>query len=359
MSMRRLAILPLALLAASCITMKPQGAQPTAAAVIVENIPVERWGDNTCGAGALAAVLKHYGDEATEAQLNEALPKGRHGGVVSVDLLLETRRRGFDAQLVRGNEELIVSRLRDGRPSILMLQVIDLPGNQRDFYHYVVADGLDAERSLIRFQFGDGKARWIPLAKLDEPWKGAGYGTILVDPLALENGLRRAVLLEEKGSLAEAIVEYEALLRRYPDAATAWTNLGNVQTKTGAVDEAEASYRKALEIDPKDRDALNNLAWLLLAKDRPAEAEPLARAAVAAGGPDPHLALDTLGHVLAALGKCTAAREAYGAALECESIDDASEASINASLDELAEECEPEELKPVTVAFLAPSQPFE
>ncbi|HEY0593638.1 MAG TPA: tetratricopeptide repeat protein [Thermoanaerobaculia bacterium] len=358
--MRRLLILPLALLAVSCITIRPRSARPTDAAIVVENIPVERWGDNTCGSGALAAVLTHYGDEATEAELNEALPKGKHGGVVSVDLLLETRRRGFDAQLVRGDAQMIVDRLRDGKPSILMLQVVDMPGNERDFYHYVVADGLDPDQGLVRFQFGDGKGRWIPIEKLEEPWKGAGYGTILIDPLTLESGLRRAVLLEEKGSLAEAIVEYETLLRRYPEAATAWINLGNVQTKAGAVDQAEASYRKALQIDPKDRDALNNLAWLLLTKDRAAEAEPLARAAVAAGGPDPHVALDTLGHILAALGKCAEARAAYGAALECESIDDESEASINASLEELAGECESEEpLKPVTVAFLAPSPSFE
>lgn len=358
--MRRLVILPLALLAVSCITMRPRGAEPTDAAMVVENIPLERWGDNTCGSGALAAVLTHFGDAVTEAELNEAFPKGRNGGVVSVDLLLETRRRGFDAQLVRGDASLIETRLRDGKPSILMLQVVDLPGNARDFYHYVVADGLDPEQELIRFQFGDGNARWIPLAKLEEPWKGAGYGTILVDPLTLESGLRRAVLLEEKGSLAEAIVEYQALLRRYPEAAIAWTNLGNVQAKAGAHDQAEAAYRKALERDPKDRDALNNLAWLLFRRDRAAEAEPLARAAVAAGGPDPHVALDTLGHVLAALGRCADARIAFGEALEFESIDESSEASVRESLDQLAADCAPEEPPPpVTTASMAPVSPFE
>ncbi len=359
MMIRKLAIVPAALLLASCITMKPQGMRPTESAIVVENIPVDRWGDNTCGSGALAAVLTHYGDAATEAELDQAMPKGKNGGVVSVDLLLETRRRGFDAQLVRGDEALVTGRLREGKPSILMLQVVDLPGNARDFYHYVIADGFDPEKKLVRFQFGDGKARWVPLAKLDEPWKGAGYGTILVDPLTLESGLRRAVLLEEKGSLAEAIVEYEALLRRYPEAATAWTNLANVQAKSGATSEAEASYRRALELAPHDRDALNNLAWLLFTEDRAAEAEPFARAAVEAGGPDPHVALDTLAHVLAALGRCTDARIAFGQALESESLDQEAAALIHKSLAELAGECEPEEPKPVTVASVAPFLPFE
>jgi hypothetical protein len=360
MIVRTLASLSAALLLTACVTVKPRTAEPTGSAMVVPNIPVDRWGDNTCGSGALAAVLTHYGEATTEGELNEALPKGKHGGVVSVDLLLETRRRGFDAQLVRGDESLVVGRLREGKPSILMLQVVDMPGAQQDYYHYVVADGLDPQSNLIRFQFGDGKSRWVPLTKLEGPWKGAGYATMLVDPLALDNGLRRAVLLEEKGSLAEAIVAYEALLRRYPESAIAWTNLGNVQSRVGADDDAEKSYRRAISIVPTDRDALNNLAWLLFTKKRFGEAEPFAQAAVAAGGPDPHLALDTLAHILAALGRCAEARGAYGAALECDSIDDDSEASIREALDELAVACAPEEpALPVTVAAVAPLSPFE
>lgn len=331
--MPRIAVLLLSLSLAACITPMPRSARPTPSAMVVEKIPVENWGDNTCGSGALAAVLTHYGDPATEEELNELLPKGKHGGVVSVDLLLETRRRGFDAQLVRGDEALVVGRLREGKPSILMLQILDMPGTDRDYYHYVVADGFDPEKNLIRFQFGDGKSRWVALAKLEGPWKGAGYATMVVDPLTLESGLRRAVLLEEKGSLDEAIGVYRALLRRYPDAPTAWTNLGNAQAKAGAAADAEASYRRALAIAPQDRDALNNLAWLLFTGRRLAEAEPLARAAVAAGGPDPHLALDTLGHILAGTGRCAEAGEAYRKALASESIDGASAASIRSELE--------------------------
>ena len=337
--MPRALILVLSLALAACITPMPRGARPTPSAVVIENIPVDRWGDTTCGSGALASVLTHYGDAVTEAELDEVLPKGKHGGVVSVDLLLETRRRGFDAQLVPGDEELIVSRLRERKPSILMLQVVDLPGSERDYYHYVVADGFDPTTNLIRFQFGDGKSRWVPLAKLEGPWKGAAYATMTIDPLTLESGLRRAVLLEEKGSVAQAITAYQQLLGRYPDAAVAWTNLGNAQAKTGAIAEAEQSYRRAIEIVPSEPDALNNLAWLLFTTGRLAEAEPIARAAVASGGPDPHLALDTLGHVLAAAGRCDEATGAYGSALESGSIDETSAAAVRAEIGRLRSEC--------------------
>jgi protein O-GlcNAc transferase len=160
-----------------------------------------------------------------------------------------------------------------------------------------------------------------------------------VDPLTLESGVRRAVLLEEKGSIPEAIAAYREVLRRHPDAALAWTNLGNAHAKAGEMAEAEAAYRRAIEIAPTEPDALNNLAWLLFTAGRLAEAEPLARAAVAGGGPDPHLALDTLGHILAASGRCDEANGAYRRALESDSIDEASAAPVRAAIDNLGAEC--------------------
>jgi cytochrome c-type biogenesis protein CcmH/NrfG len=63
-----------------------------------------------------------------------------------------------------------------------------------------------------------------------------------------------------------------------------------------------------LALEPDDSDALNNLAWLLLeSDDRLAEAETLARRAVEADGPDPHLALDTLARAELQGGQCPGA----------------------------------------------------
>ena len=45
-----------------------------------------------------------------------------------------------------------------------------------------------------------------------------------------------------------------------PDYTEAYTSLGNIQQITGRIDEAEVSYRKAIELQPDSFEAYNNLA---------------------------------------------------------------------------------------------------
>ena len=312
-----LLVLPLT----ACLTAKPRSMVTSSDAVAIGGVPVRTWGDNTCGSGALSAVLNFYGDDITEAELNERFPKGKFGGVVSLDLLLETRRRGFDSQLVKGSESLLLETLERGAPAILMLRVVDLPGEERDLFHYVIVDGHDPEKDLFRFQFGDGKVRWTRLDKLEKSWEGAAHATLLVEPIELAAGIRRAVQLEEKGNFEEARQAYERLLARDADSPLLWTNLGNVESRAGRRTEAEAAYRRAVELAPADRDALNNLAWLLFEDRRLEEALRFAERAVAAPGNDPHLALDTLGRIQTARGDCAGAEASFASAMASPTLD--------------------------------------
>ena len=75
------------------------------------------------------------------------------------------RERGFDASLVAGDADAIRREVGEGRPVILLLRLLDLPGERKDVHHYVVVDGHDPRRDLFRLQFGDGRARWAAVAK--------------------------------------------------------------------------------------------------------------------------------------------------------------------------------------------------
>jgi tetratricopeptide (TPR) repeat protein len=265
-----------------------------------------RWGVESCGAGALSTVLQHYGDLTTMEHWDSTLPKTR-GGVMTIDLLLGARQKGFEASLVTGDRAMIERELHENRPVILMLQVVQAPGRARDFFHYIVVDGIDPARGLIRTQFGDQKARWVTFERLENAWAGGGHAALLIRPRDADDiapALRTAVALEDEGKLAEAASRYQAILAEHPDSAIAWTNLGNARSQLGERGPAEDAFRKALTIDPGARDAMNNLAWLLLQENRIDEAESLARKATALGGPDPYLVLDTLARVLAAKGAC-------------------------------------------------------
>lgn len=334
----RLALFFLALPLASCVTWTPRSAHTSPAATVIPNMPMQKWGIESCGAGSLSTVLQHYGDPTTMQQWDAALPKTR-GGVLTVDLLLAARSRGFDAQLVTGTPALVEEELRNQRPVILMLQVIFAPGQAYDFFHYIVVDGFDPERDLIRTQFGDRKGRWLPFERLEKAWRGGGHAALLVhdDEAA---ALRAAVTLEEEAKYAEAADRYRAILQRHSDSTVAWTNLGNAEMKLGRNAAAEEAFRKALAADPTSRDALNNLAWLLYQDHRLDEAESLARKAVAQRGPDSYLILDTLARVLAAKGACDEAMRTFQAAIDAVPVArDAARADIESGRAEARRHC--------------------
>ncbi|HYH09705.1 MAG TPA: tetratricopeptide repeat protein [Thermoanaerobaculia bacterium] len=299
----------------SCVYWTPMSRRPSTTANVIENVPMQKWDIKSCGAGSLSAVLQHHGDTTSMDEWQEKLPKTR-GGVMSIDLVLAARSKGFESNLITGDAQMVEAEVRDGRPVILMLQVIQYPGKSLDFFHYVVIDGFDPKRNLFRTQFGDGKARWAPLSRLEGAWKKTRYATIVVrppDPNA--QALRAAVQLEEQGKLALAAHAYREIVQKDPASVLAWTNLGNAEMRLGRRPAAEEAFRKALAIDGEAADTLNNLAWMLYEDKRMEEAEPLARKAAITKAPDPWMRYDTLARILAARGKCDEARSTFEQAL--------------------------------------------
>ncbi len=311
------ALLLCSIVATACVTFAPRSREAGPRAQVVPGVPLGRFGPDRCGAGALSGVLNALGDPVTVETLDTALPKTHGGGVLSVDLLLQARQRGFDARLVRGSAEAVREAVGKGRPSILMLRVLQAPGTAVDLFHYVIADGVDPEQDLVRLHFGDGAARWVRFARIERAWAATGHSLLLIGPRSdpargEEELLAHAVALESGGRIDEAISEYRRVLAADPEWAVAWTDLGNAESRAGNRREAEEAYRHALSLDPAAADALNNLAWLLLEEGvRLAEAEDLARRAVALGVSPPDAALDTLGRVLLARGACREASDVF------------------------------------------------
>ncbi|GAC1437548.1 MAG: hypothetical protein NVSMB68_09460 [Thermoanaerobaculia bacterium] len=304
---------------------------------MIPNVPMQKWDIESCGAGSLSTVLQHYGDPTSMAEWDRTLPKTR-GGVLSIDLVLAARQKGFDSRLVTGDRATVERELLEGRPVLLMLQVIQAPGKRYDFFHYVVLDGIDPAAQLVRVQFGDRKARWVQFDRLESAWKGGGHAQIVIapkDPAA--DGLRAAVALEEAGKYADAASAYRAILAAHPDATVAWTNLGNAEMQLGDKEKAEEAFRKALTLDGSSADALNNLAWLLFKEQRLDEAEQLAHRAVEAPAPDAWMRLDTLARIQLARGSCRAAVETWDRALK--GVPPNSRAEISQAADQARAQC--------------------
>lgn len=325
-----------------CVSLAPRSHQPGSEAWTVPGVPLAVFEDDRCGPGSLALVLGALGDPVSERELERALPDMEGRGVLSVDMLIAARQRGFDAALVAGSAEAVRAELLEGRPAILMLRLLDAPGARRDIYHYVVVDGIDAPRGLFRFQFGDGKARWARLESLERSWKPAGHALLLARTRAsTDAALARALELEREDRPADAGALYRLVLALRPESVRVWVNLGNVTADQDRRDDSEAAYRRALALAPDDRDALNNLAWLLLEEGkRLDEAETLATAAAEQPGPDRPSAQDTLGRIELALGHCPEAAHTFGSALAAEDVSEKTRSSLRDGL-RRAQECLP------------------
>lgn len=315
--MRRALLPVLAALACSgCLGLRRADPPPAEGALVLHGVPRIAFGTDRCGSGALASVFSYYGDPETQESLDATLPKTDGGGVLSIDLLLAARSRGYHVRLVDGNEHSLFTAVHQGIPPVLLLRLSNLPGRKRDLYHYVVVDGSDPPGRRVRVLLGDGQARWISTARLERSWGGAGHALLLVSrPAPARDALGEAVALERAGRLGEAADAYRTLAQQFPSTVV-WTNLGNVETARDRLAEAESAYTQALALKPDEPEALASLAWLRFRQGRNAEAESLAARAAQAPGPVAGLALDTVARARLALGRCDDAAQAFRASLD-------------------------------------------
>ena len=110
------------------------------------------------------------------------------------------------------------------------------------------------------------------------------------------------VILKNIGKLQDAELSYRKAIELNPDFAEAHSNLGNVLKDLGKLKEAELSYRKAIEIKPDLAEAHSNLGNILRDLGKLKEAELSTRKAIELN-PDFAEAHLNLGNILRDLGK--------------------------------------------------------
>lgn len=94
--------------------------------------------------------------------------------------------------------------------------------------------------------------------------------------------LQASRLDEEPATMNEAEALYSQAIQLDPWLGIAYTNLGNIRFRRHDVTEAEALYRKALSIDPRQPEAQYNLGYVMLERGEADLAVPLFRGAIEA-----------------------------------------------------------------------------
>ncbi len=124
---------------------------------------------------------------------------------------------------------------------------------------------------------------------------------ILEDPLTPEEHLNLGVAYEKKDDFDLAIREYELASDKLP---VAFLYLGNVYFQRGELIRAEEFYRRAIEADPLNGDAYNNLAWLYYTRGESLEeGEKLVLKALELTPSKEHIYRDTLERIREGKGR--------------------------------------------------------
>lgn len=139
-----------------------------------------------CGAQALAAVLATAGsapaDSAGRASaadaLAAALPWHDHGAT-PIDLLLEARRRGFDARVAAGSIDDLSAAVARGEPPLVMLDAglevrtltatLPLPA----VMHWAVVTGVRRDGDRISVGAPNGRHHVVDAAWFDVRWRAS------------------------------------------------------------------------------------------------------------------------------------------------------------------------------------------
>jgi len=131
------------------------------------------------------------------------------------------------------------------------------------------------------------------------------------DALTAEEHVKLGTIYDEQRLPGRAEDEFRAALRQRPRMTAAFVGLGNLAFQRGAVEEALAHYAQALQTEPGDARANNNLAMVYLTRgERLEEAERLIQTALAREGPIKPYALDTLAALYRRQGRYTEALDA-------------------------------------------------
>ena len=165
----------------------------------------------------------------------------------------------------------------------------------------------DDQQTLVQI----GKC-YIDLGRLDEAERTLRQALALSDDAIGFYNL--GIVLEQGDRIQEAEKSYRRAVELNAGLASARNNLGGLLAASGRFEEAELHLRESIRLDPATPDAYVSMAALQLERGRPAEAAASAQQALAidARHVDAHV---NLGVALAQLGDFTQARRQFDEAL--------------------------------------------
>ena len=285
------------------------------AKVELTEVPFFPQDDYYCGPSSLAMAVNAAGVKVIPDDLVDQVYLPGRKGSLQVEMLAAARRHGLIAYEIAPKIDDLLRELAAGTPAIVLENFGFF--KWAPIWHYSVVIGYDLDQLIVIRRSGKRARLPTPLPVFEKIWREEDYWAMLVLPpdrvpvTATENRYAAAVVaLEQSGNLKNALIAYNALLKRWPDSLAGQMGRGNVAYALKDMDTAESSFRLAARDHPDSAAALNNLASVLGERDKLNEALETAEKAVALGGPLQATAQATLDEIRQKIAQADAARAA-------------------------------------------------
>jgi hypothetical protein len=220
-----------------------------------------------CGPAALATALQSAGVSVLPQDLVGQVYVPERKGSFQVELIATARRYGIVPYPVTPTLSGLLQELHGGRP-VLVMQNLGL--RSLSVWHYAVVIGFDTATDQMILRSGVEANKLMKTRRFLTTWQGADkWGLVMLQPGELpaipdrDTYVQSIAALEALGQYKAALQSYQAALQKWPADPAAMLGLGNVYYALEQLDEADAAYRKLLNIMPNHAIALNNLAQVL------------------------------------------------------------------------------------------------
>lgn len=255
---------------------------------MIEDVPFFAQDELQCGPASLAMALNWSGIAVQPSDLTpEVFTPGLKGSLQN-SLIGSARRHGRVAYPIAGIDALM-TEISAGHPIIVL---VNLGFSWYPQWHYAVVIGYDQEVKEVALHSGLTAGKNLSFWTFNNIWKRGDYWGLLVLPpnrlpaTAEENEWLAAVAaLEHVGQWKAAATGYIAALERWDKSYIALMGLGNSKYNMHQLDSSENAFSQAIQLQPENGLAYNNLAYVLLEQGRLEEALNAAQHAVDLNGP--------------------------------------------------------------------------
>lgn len=277
----------------------PQG---LAERVELDAVPFFPQRDYECGPAALATVMAYSGVGVTPDDLVSKVYLPERRGSLQVEMLAAPRASGLVSWTLAPKFTDLLREVESGVPVIVLQNYGVWPVA---YWHYAVVIGFDHQTREVMLRSGEKRRLLMPFPVFEYLWKDSGYWAMAMVPgsripvTAREDTWLAAIAAMDRVADRQAArTAYATFLQRWPDSLIGAIGLANVEYAVGDLAAAEAVLRTAVRRHPDSALALNNLAQVVIERERPAEALELIDEAIALGGAFTAQAQDTRTQIL-------------------------------------------------------------